>query len=210
MGRSKLPSSSGSAYFRRSVDRRELRQRFLIVCEGTKTEPNYFRGFRVPSAVIEVEIRGEGMNTISLVEKATYLARQAKLDSAAYDQVWCVFDRDEFPEQHFRDALALAKRRGIKVAYSNEAFELWFVLHFHYVCTGMSRTQYCEKLDDLLPTKYQKNCKEMYSLLEEKQPIAIQNAEMLMQEYKPGADPVKNNPSTTVHLLVNELNRFIF
>ncbi len=56
---------------RRRINVRELRQRFLIVCEGEKTEPNYFRSFRVPKAVVDV--RGVGRNTVSLIRKALEL-----------------------------------------------------------------------------------------------------------------------------------------
>jgi len=46
------------------------RRWFLIVCEGEKTEPNYFRKFPVDTKVIKLDIQGEGKNTKSLVEKA--------------------------------------------------------------------------------------------------------------------------------------------
>jgi len=58
----------------RRVNVRELRQRFLIVCEGEKTEPNYFNSFRVPKAVVEVV--GVGMNTVDLVRKALDLKQK--------------------------------------------------------------------------------------------------------------------------------------
>jgi hypothetical protein len=43
----------------------EPSQTFLIVCEGAKTEPNYFQSFRLPSAA--VRIVGTGANTEGLV-----------------------------------------------------------------------------------------------------------------------------------------------
>ena len=48
------------------------RERILIVCEGAKTEPNYFRAIqeKLPPRVVEVEIAGEGHNTLRLVETA--------------------------------------------------------------------------------------------------------------------------------------------
>lgn len=46
------------------------RRWFLIVCEGEKTEPNYFRSFPVDTKVIKLDIKGEGKNTKSLVKKA--------------------------------------------------------------------------------------------------------------------------------------------
>ena len=37
-----------SGYKRRTTNRFPPRQRFLIVCEGEKTEPNYFVCFPIP------------------------------------------------------------------------------------------------------------------------------------------------------------------
>lgn len=37
---------------KRPVNIRNLRQRFLIVCEGEKTEPLYFKKFRVPKKIV--------------------------------------------------------------------------------------------------------------------------------------------------------------
>ena len=185
---------------RRRVDVRELRQRFLIVCEGAKTEPNYFQSFRVPKAVVDV--RGVGRNTVSLVRKALELR-----DEDDYDQVWCVFDKDDFSLQNFNAALALAKQNHINVAYSNEAFELWYVLHFNYHQAATKRDRYARLLTKLLSTPYEKNLSDMYERLESRQETAIRNAEKLLNRYDP-PDPARDNPSTTVHLLVQELNRF--
>ena len=115
---------SGGRRGRRPPNRRP-RSRFLIVCEGERTEPNYFRGFRLSAKV--ADIRGLGANTVSLVRETIVLR-----DAGDYDSVWCVFDRDSFPLQNFNRALQLAEQNGINVAYSNEAFEIWYLLHFHY------------------------------------------------------------------------------
>jgi RloB-like protein len=117
-------------YSARAVDTTEPLDRFLIVCEGAKTEPNYFRSFRVPRDVIDVH--GLGENTIRIVERAIELKAEDN-----YDQVWCVFDRDSFPAQNFNAALELSRRHGIEVAYSNESFELWYVLHFEFLNSGI-------------------------------------------------------------------------
>ena len=157
----------------------------------------------MPKYVIDLDIRGIGANTSSLVQEAINLRNKE-----TYDQVWCVFDRDSFPADNFNSALALAAANDISVAYSNEAFELWYLLHFHYYQTGITRASYIEKLSKLLQFKYEKNSEHMYDLLESKQPTAIRNAEKLLKEYSEFT-PEKNNPSTTVHLLIKELNRFV-
>lgn len=190
-------------YSSRKVNTREVRQRFLIVCEGEKTEPNYFRSFRVPKDVFEIDVRGFGENPSRLVKIAKQLSEQED-----YDQVWCVFDRDDFPKEDFNNAIKNARDKGIQVAYSNEAFELWYLLHFEFLSTGIPRKDYIKKLKSLLGHKYQKNSDTIYEELFEKQSTAIKNATTLLKQYNPH-NPVDDNPSTTVHLLVQELNRFI-
>ncbi len=190
-------------YSPRKVDTREIRQRFLIVCEGEKTEPNYFRSFRVPKNVAEIDVKGLGENPSKLVNSAKELKEQEE-----YDQVWCVFDRDDWSPQDFNNAIKKAESQGFKVAYSNEAFELWYVLHFEFLNTGIPRSDYVQKLNLHLKRKYQKNSETIYDELFEKQATAIKNAINLLNQYNPPT-PAKDNPSTTVHLLVQELNKFV-
>ena len=187
------------------------RRWFLIVCEGEKTEPNYFRSFPVDTKVIKLDIKGEGKNTKSLVEKAMELKSNAEYDEK--DRFGCVFDRDKNPKnpndsQNFNSALTLAINNGIEIAYSNDAFELWYLLHFHFYNTGISRQDYQNMLTKLLGHEYQKNSETIYEELKDKQENAIKNAERLLKEYT-CPNPETDNPSTTVHLLVEELNSFI-
>ncbi len=72
----------------------------------------------------------------------------------------------------------------------------------------MSRTQYKKLLTEKMNKKYEKNRDEMYEILASRQPQAIRNAERLLEQYNP-PDPANDNPSTTVHLLVKQLNRFV-
>ncbi len=201
MPRSQVFTARRRSYSDRVIETREPKERFLIVCEGAKTEPNYFRNFRVPKNV--VEIHGIGDNTLGVVEEAIRLKNNEK-----YDQVWCVFDRDSFPAARFNVAFTLATENDIEIAYSNEAFELWYLLHFNYYDSGMSRKQYGNKLTELLGFKYEKNSDSIYDEILDKQPAAIKNAKRLLETYNP-QNPERDNPSTKVHLLVVELNKFI-
>ena len=188
-------------YSSRKVNTKEVKQRFLIVCEGAKTEPNYFKKFRVPKTVIDV--KGVGENPSRLVQSAIKLKEDADEE---YDQVWCVFDRDDWPPQDFNNAIYKAESHNLKVAYSNEAFELWYVLHFEFLNTGIPRDDYIKKMARLLGKKYQKNSDTIYDELQNRQETAIRNAEKLLASYNP-SNPGQDNPSTTVHLLVKELNQ---
>ena len=56
---------------KRKEKTKEVRVYFLIVCEGEKTEPNYFKSFKtnVKSFVYTIETLGEGSNTKDLVKR---------------------------------------------------------------------------------------------------------------------------------------------
>ena len=54
---------------------------------------------------------------------------------------------------------------------------------------------------------YRKNDPRLYAALRSRQPDAIRNAQRLVAQYHT-SDPARDNPSTTVHQLVEELNKF--
>ncbi|HNX58297.1 MAG TPA: RloB family protein [Spirochaetota bacterium] len=188
----------------RKVNTRSLR-RILIVCEGEKTEPNYFKCFpQNPLVFDDIDIQGTGFNTVSLVRETIRLKAKADRDSKPFIEVWCVFDKDSFTAQDFTEAIRLAGANGIKCAYSIEAFELWYLLHFNYCDSALSRTQYKAKLSEQIGKAYAKNSPEMYSLLEAKQKSAIKNAKRLFESQKALPCHLKN-PVTTVFRLVEKL-----
>lgn len=188
------------SYMQRRVDTLPIRQRFLIVCEGGKTEPNYFLRFRVPGLVVRVE--GLGMNTKSVVQRAIELRKQDD-----YDQTWCVFDKDDFSDENFNEAIDLAERNAMGVAYSNPAFELWYLLHFDYIQTAILRSDYIRNLEERLGHKYEKNSQNIFDDLQSQQPRAMKHAANLLAQYNKST-PAKNDPSTTVHRLVEQLVMF--
>lgn len=204
MARRPKPSgrrSGGRGYTVRRTNIRQPLSRFLIVCEGEKTEPLYFDAFRVPTVAIKiVPIRKD---PLAIVEKAINYVR----NDDGYNQVWCVFDKDDEPPERFNQALALAKKNKIRVAYSNQCFELWYLLHFNYCDTALGRADYAGRLSNELGRTYRKDDATLYSELLPRQEHAIQNAHRLLEQYHPH-NPPYDDPSTTVHFLVQELNRF--
>jgi len=194
-------------YRERRVEIRETLNRFLIVCEGEKTEPNYFRHFRVPREVVELRIEGTGYNTESLVREALRL-RQELGYTDEDDQVWCVFDRDSTRKQQFNAAVKMAEDNGMHAAYSNQAFELWYLLHFDYHDAALHRKHYMTKLTERLGRPYRKNDDEIYDRLLDAQEVAVQRARRL-HTAQSKLQPADANPSTTVYKLVEELRRFM-
>ncbi len=130
--------------------------RLLIITEGVNTEPgrravSYFRQFEQPT--IRVKAVGTGFNTLSLVRRAEQIRDDEAAKGRHYDQVWCVFDRDDFPAQDFNEAVRLAEQLfgPGRVAYSNQAFEYWLLLHFlDHQGGAMHRRQYNDRLNECL------------------------------------------------------------
>lgn len=205
---------------KRKENTREIRVYFLIVCEGKKTEPNYFKLFKtnVKQFVYTIDTLGEGTNTKDLVKKTIAIRNKSP---QKYDRVWAVFDKDSFSPNNFNGAIQLAENNGIKVGWTNEAFELWYLLHFQYRNSAMSRADYKKAIESEINTKitsetknkkvkpfeYQKNNPEMYAILEKygNQEQAIRFAEKLIANQN-CTNYSNHNPCTTIHLLVEELN----
>lgn len=188
---------------------REVKQTFLIICEGVNTEPDYFNAFRLTSA--NVKAIGQGMGTLALVQKAIHIKEQEKLKGRTYNQNWVVFDKDDFPDADFNGAITLAQKNDFEVAYSNQAFEYWFLLHFNLYQGALHRSRYEKILSDLLGFPYTKKAGvsgKMFNLLFPKQAQAINYAKIVMKQFS-GNNPSHEESSTTVHLLVEELNKFI-
>ena len=188
---------------------REIKQSFLIVCEGEKTEPDYFKAFRMTAATIKAV--GQAMNTMTLVNKAISIREADQKRKRVYDQCWVVFDKDDFPAKDFNQAIQLAEKNGFRVAYSNQAFEYWFLLHYNLYTGAIHRNQYKDMLTRLTGMPYSKSegyGAVMYNLLLSRQQQAINNAETVLAEISRG-NPAEEESSTTVQRLVSELNKYL-
>ena len=216
---------------RKSSKIKEYKDSLLIICEGDKTEPNYFQSF--PITNIKVRILGTGKNTTSLVEEATKQWKEFAKGGEYFEKLWCVFDKDDFPTANYNQAfesvlseeLKLNKRfkkrvgRKIKIsiAYSNQAFELWYLLHYDYIDSSIDRSEYKRMLTSRMGKQYEKNNPTMYDFLEQLsrkinsskgQNLAISNAKKLRDSIVTELKH-NHNPSTSVGILVEQLNTYM-
>lgn len=191
---------------------------FLIICEGVNTEPEYFKSFPVANA--EIKSFGTGTSKTALVE---FIIDQFGKQANELE-IWAVFDMDRKEDQiaqqrqDYNNAIKLAKQNGIQTAYSNDAFELWFVLHYQFVDAKLHRNTLYEILSKWLDCNYEKEgkqfsfCHRLFDLLEEDANAdmeqAIKHADRLFHDKKdlPFCD---QNPCTTVYQLVAELNKYL-
>jgi hypothetical protein len=193
------------------------RPTILIVCEGENTEVSYFSQFRLTSA--RLVPLGEGYNTITLVNRAVELSKKGK-----FDQVWCVFDKDDFSAQDFNGAITMAEGHGFRVAYSNQAFEYWILLHFEdHQGGGMHRAEYNAAINERLKPfglNYDGNgtkivSPELFELMEgkdEHQKIrrdnAIARSKRNIARFH-NQSPANQESSTKVFLLVEEIIKYV-
>ena len=129
-----------SAYTRRRPVR-EPYELVLIVCEGSKTEPNYFRGLRTAyglsnaSVIVMPADRNDPMSIVRYAEK------QAAEDQ--YDKAFCVFDRNGHAnyDRALRHAAncPLGRQGRLNVIASVPCFEVWILLHFGYTSSAFER-----------------------------------------------------------------------
>lgn len=162
----------------------------------------------------DIDIVGTGRNTEDLVKFTIEGIEKSKsLGELPYGNVWVVFDKDDFTNEQFNNAILEAEKNNYKVAWSNEAIELWFLLHFEYLQSSIHRYQYIDKLNQHFNKnrlgKYEKNLDNIFEILKEKGSLkdAISNAQKLrdLHEKTGNKNPSERNPCTTVDMLVEEL-----
>ncbi len=200
---------------------------YLIVCEGTKTEPNYFNRMRTHLSGGEgskVVVVGAQDNTLRLVDRAREeIAARNKSDNPPFYHVWLVFDKDSFPNDHFDNTIALTRIEDGKfgmegdvlnphwhAAWSNEAFELWYLFHFQdNVGGGITRDRYEKMLSEHLGFSYRKNAEDMFDILLPRMLAAIERAERAFLRWSADVPCHRRNPATAVYELVKNLMLYI-
>lgn len=208
--------------YARQQERRKSRTvscKILIVCEGKKTEPQYFETFKDNNGgtlVYDIDVKGLGENTLNVVDKAIELRNRARNTAAEYDRVWAVFDKDSFPDVKFNAAVEKASKNDIECAWSNEAFELWYLYHFTNRITPMDRDKYKKAISDAVNQSsgykqkkkyvYAKNDVDNFKIMTTygSQDNAIRWAEAQSKEWHDKRYAV-HNPCTMVFRLVRQL-----
>jgi hypothetical protein len=196
--------------YRRRAPQREPYDYILIVCEGEKTEPNYFHGLRqahaLSSANVEI-VRPPAHDPISIVAHA-----ERRLVEGGYDRAYCVFDRNGhagFDAALHNIANSENGRCGrLHAITSVPCFEVWILLHFAYTSAPFSRAGSQSACDRVVGEvkrhfpDYAKGHQDAYAKLAAMEQQAIANATRLQKEnLKTGS----GNPGTQVHALVDYL-----
>lgn len=162
----------------RSSDIRSFKKAMLLICEGTKTEPNFFAAFRDDKnkCKVEGEITIQPKPTLAQEDievqqnRGNSVRRKRALKGAGdndqpvvfpgpqplnwvtaginsldtFEEVWCVFDKDDHPTR--KDAFELAESqqragKNIRIAFSSRCIEFYFLLHFEYLYKAFEKSE---------------------------------------------------------------------
>jgi hypothetical protein len=224
---------------------------FIIFCEDEVSEPIYLKYFETP--LIKVNPVKKQLSKIENVLKAiTYCTEIGLLDpkksgciQGENTHVWCVFDRDIESEHEkikegntsFNESIKSAIASGLKLAWSNDSFELWVLLHFESIeptdVDYKNRNKYYERLteifksipepnEDLLKAlrhasfSYKQDCKSENNFrsivraeIVRNTKLAIKRSEQLADYFEKLGSPNNDRvPCTLMHNLIKELLQY--
>lgn len=227
MQRSKRSNFNKSNLKKRDENNIPVKKLVIISCEGLETEPNYLKS--IVNKLIKSEKIASGSVVIAPHQHTNPKGVLDDLlnystDYTLFDKKWIVIDRDEIrtissnssghPEEDFKTAIKEAESRGVKVAWSNPCFEIFIIEHYMYRDTGGDRKDIQDTALKLLckdnilkedsTVDELKSMDNLYDILQPKKGTGIKNIKKLMDMQK-DLEPVKCNPGTKFHELVEEL-----
>ena len=216
MARDNSPKERQRRQLERKQARRASYDRILIVSEGSKTEPNYFReirsAHRLQTANVEVQPSELGTEPVQVVQYAKSLFengdRYKQIQPRAFEQVYAVFDRDD--HRTYFDALKLAESIDGKLRNDNKqpvkfkavasvpSFELWLLLHYEDIQAPIHRDEVMRRLKQHIPG-YEKGAGGAFATTRDRLETATQRAQALADNFNAYTDP---EPFTAIHELV--------
>ena len=180
------------------------RRRFLIVCEGKKSEPCYLenlaRRWRISANVVLIGAAGDPFNVVKKAEE------QGSTED--YDETWALFDRDDFDLARLRNAFQYASTHNIRIAFSNESFELWLLLHLRRQEAAIGRKELIGKLKKQLG-EYDKGDPTILDQLYRALPDAYQRANILAKRAQISQHGFEDNPYTGMYKLISALGESV-
>lgn len=223
---------------------------FIIFCEDENAEPIYFNSLEVDGKlrinIVPNQKQGK-LNLYNTIRKCVedglmeVVNGRYKIKDGVTENIWCVYDRDLEDSDvanvqlnhdlEFTTAIQSATDSGLKVAWSNDVFELWVLLHFENIATGkrLHRDVIYKRLTEIFKSlpeqstellsittpdyfyyKWHLKTKKHFELhvlpiLHARREIGLQNATALASIFPDNIAFHDRNPCTMVHELVKEL-----
>lgn len=192
---------------------REEKKSVLISLEDTKSSKYYFE-----ELLKDKGLKGKitfadhiGTNPAKVLEALKKY--KDKNTHEKFEKEWIVFDKDSYRKDEIDSVVTSAKQKGVCIAFSNESYELWIILHFEKLERWTTREELNKKLKKIFKDKYgkeyKKSSKDIYKMIIGMQGNAITNAKNLYNMHDKNGK-LSNygvcNPMTTMYKLVEYLN----
>ncbi len=199
---------------------------FLIVTEGTVTEPVYFELLRadlqLPAVRIRVEpgrasdprhVIGTAADEIKSHARRAKKGKLGHTEPLRFEQVWAVIDTDVAVRMgYWNEVETLAAARKVKLAHSTPCFEYWLLLHIQGMTTRgdlINGTAAKSAVKEALGQEYSTNEETVRAVMPSfihKWPEAVVHAERVRTYHIEAGMNQPANPSTEVCALVRALN----
>ncbi len=180
----------------RGVPFRNPKKAILVVCEGEKTEEQYFNDMRrierLHSAKVKVVARGEPRSIIDF----------AKTQAKEFEIIVCIYDCDN--RAKYKNYNIEARDNDFALGVSNPCFELWCLLHYTDQTAAIESRKAISGLKEHLP-QYEKKMGGIYAALQKRQKQAMTRAGKLREMHKKNKAYSYSNPCTTVDEIVQLL-----
>lgn len=161
----------------RKTNKKKPNRTILLVVEG-QTEKEYFSDLKNSEKLLSVTIIPKIASHSSVSNILESAIRESKY--RIYDSIWCVFDRDTKVTKKAEHLESQAVKKGIKIADSLPAFEIWFLLHYTMPQYSYSKQdKLIEELKKYIPNYVKGRSMKTYSLLKSKLDCAMKNAKDL-------------------------------
>jgi len=101
----------------------------------------------------------KGKRNTKLLDRARKIQKNDNGFIDTIDEIWIVFDndrvgpKDKNNKERIRETFEKASKYRINIAYSDQCFELWVLLHFMYDVTQKNRNLLLKKISE-----HYKNC----------------------------------------------------
>jgi hypothetical protein len=198
---------------------------FLIVTEGTVTEPVYLElllnelQLYAVSVVVMPGYASDPRHVIRTADREVRdLAERRKRGTLAvtephkFDHVWAVIDTDvAIRNGYWNDVKQLASSKKVKLAHSTPCFEYWLLLHLQDTTRGdlvngdAAKHAVKKELGKDYSTN-EKTAREVMPSFMQLWPEAVRRAERVRRYHHDADTPDPANPSTEVDVLVKHLN----
>jgi hypothetical protein len=216
MARDNSPKERQRKQLERKQGQRASYDRILIVSEGSKTEPNYFKEirkeFRLHTANVTVQPSELGTEPIQVVQHAKDLFENGdikqNIQPRAFECVFAVFDRDD--HRTYFDALTRAEELNGKLRNDNKKpvkfqaiasvpnFEFWLLIHYEDIQASIHRYEVMRRLKQYIPG-YEKGAGGAFAITNPRLNIARERAIKLANKFCAYQAP---EPYTSIHELV--------